>query len=233
MRDLRAGIAAGRFHVPNPRLALRASGGALIAVMHAVLLGELGKQADCEHAEGVLRSFGLDPAEAAEIARRPMPDAIDPEEARTMTDSPAGPHRIDVHAHYLAPPYKEALAETETWLIGGIPVPEWTPALALEFMNAHGIAVQMLSVSDPAVEFVEGKRAPALARACNDYVAGVVDDHPGASERSRSSRCATSSRRAQRQPGPWMTCASTAWVCSRATAAATRATRTSSRCFQT
>ncbi len=80
MRDLRAGIAAGRFQVADPRLALRASGGALIAVMHAVLLGELGKYADCEHAEGILRSFGLDPVEASEIARRPMPDPIDPQE---------------------------------------------------------------------------------------------------------------------------------------------------------
>src|SRR5271165_3463120 len=78
MRDLRTGIAAGRFHVPNPRLALRASGGALIAVMHAVLLGELGKQADSEHAESVLRIFGLDSSQAAEIARRPMPDAVSP-----------------------------------------------------------------------------------------------------------------------------------------------------------
>jgi len=83
MRDLRAGIAAGRFHVANPRLALRASGGALIAVMHALLLGELGRHADCEHAEGVLRSFGLDPAQAAEIARRPMPESADPEEHAT------------------------------------------------------------------------------------------------------------------------------------------------------
>jgi predicted TIM-barrel fold metal-dependent hydrolase len=65
------------------------------------------------------------------------------------------------------------------WLIGGIPVPEWTPELALEFMDAHGIAVQMLSVSDPGVEFVDGERAPALTRECNDYVAGVIGDHPG------------------------------------------------------
>ncbi len=79
MRDLLAGIAAGRFHVADPALALRASGGALTAVMHAILLGELGGHADSEHAEGVLRSFGLDPAEAAEIARRPMPDLIEPE----------------------------------------------------------------------------------------------------------------------------------------------------------
>lgn len=77
MRDLRAGIAAGRFRVADPRLALRASGGALIAVMHALLLGELGRHADSEHAEGVLRSFGLDPREAAEIARRPLPEAGD------------------------------------------------------------------------------------------------------------------------------------------------------------
>src|ERR1700686_841612 len=48
LRDLRAGIAAGRFHVANPRLARRASGGAHIAVMHAQLLGELGQPADSE-----------------------------------------------------------------------------------------------------------------------------------------------------------------------------------------
>ena len=52
-----------------------------------------------------------------------------------MTDRRPGPHRIDVHAHYLAPAYKEALQEAEMWLIGGIPVPEWTPELALEFMD--------------------------------------------------------------------------------------------------
>ena len=28
-----------------------------------------------------------------------------------MTDTPGGPHRIDVHAHYLAPAYKQALQE--------------------------------------------------------------------------------------------------------------------------
>src|SRR5208283_5009822 len=96
-----------------------------------------------------------------------------------MTDTSAGPHRIDLHAHYLAPSYREALQEAEMWLIGGIPVPEWTPGLALEFMDAHGIAVQMLSVSDPGVEFVDRELAQALARECNDYAAGVVHEHPG------------------------------------------------------
>lgn len=73
MRDLRRGIDAGRFEVSSPRLAGLASGGALLAVIHARLLGELGEHADSEHAEGVLRSFGLGAAEAAEIARRPLP----------------------------------------------------------------------------------------------------------------------------------------------------------------
>jgi AcrR family transcriptional regulator len=73
MSDLRAGIDAGRLHVADPVLALNASGGALFAVIHAQLVGEVGENADSRHAEGVLRSFGLDRVEAAEIARRPLP----------------------------------------------------------------------------------------------------------------------------------------------------------------
>lgn len=74
-RDLREGIRAGRFHVANERLALNASGGALFAVIHAQLVGELSGRSDSEHAEGVLRSFGLPSEEAAAIARRPLPES--------------------------------------------------------------------------------------------------------------------------------------------------------------
>jgi AcrR family transcriptional regulator len=76
-RDMHAGIQTGRFQVSNPTLALDASGGALFAVVHAQLLGEGSGNADSEHAEGVLRSFGLDPVEAAVIARRPLPEVRD------------------------------------------------------------------------------------------------------------------------------------------------------------
>jgi AcrR family transcriptional regulator len=75
--DLDAAIEAGRFHVLNPALALNASGGALFAVIHAQLVGEGSDHADVEHAEGVLRSFGLDRGEAAEIAHRPLPEIED------------------------------------------------------------------------------------------------------------------------------------------------------------
>jgi len=73
-RDLLRGIADGRFSVAKAQLALQASGGALRAVIHSVLLGELGEHADSEHAEGVLRSFGVPAREAAEIAWRALPE---------------------------------------------------------------------------------------------------------------------------------------------------------------
>jgi AcrR family transcriptional regulator len=72
-RDLDRGIRNGRFNVSHRQVALVASGGALLAVMRAVLDGDAPKNADRHHAEGVLRLFGLDPEDAAEVARRPMP----------------------------------------------------------------------------------------------------------------------------------------------------------------
>ncbi len=73
-RDLRDGIRAGRFRVVDRRVALRAAAGALVGVMPAQLLNELRPGAESAHAEGILRSFGVPPAEAAEIARRPLPE---------------------------------------------------------------------------------------------------------------------------------------------------------------
>jgi AcrR family transcriptional regulator len=71
--DLNAGLEAGRFDVANPELALTAIGGALFAVIHEQLVGKGSAEADSQHAEGVLRSLGVPPGEAAEIARRPLP----------------------------------------------------------------------------------------------------------------------------------------------------------------
>ena len=72
-RDLERGIREGRFRVPNRRVALLAAGGALLGVMQDVLDGRAPKDADRHHAEGVLRLFGLSAADAADVARRPMP----------------------------------------------------------------------------------------------------------------------------------------------------------------
>jgi AcrR family transcriptional regulator len=75
MRDLRRGIEAGRLRVSDERIAMADAGGALLAVMRAVLDRRAPRDADVHHAEGVLRLFGLAPEDAAEVARRPLPPA--------------------------------------------------------------------------------------------------------------------------------------------------------------
>ncbi|HEX3511326.1 MAG TPA: TetR/AcrR family transcriptional regulator [Solirubrobacteraceae bacterium] len=72
-RDLARGVEVGRFDVADQETALLASGGALLGVMRAVLDGEGPPDADRYHAEGILRAFGLSPADAAEVAARPAP----------------------------------------------------------------------------------------------------------------------------------------------------------------
>ena len=72
-RDLDRGIRSGRFKVPSRRVALFAAGGGLLAVMRAVLDGQAPSSADRDHAEGILRLFGVPPEQAHEVARRPMP----------------------------------------------------------------------------------------------------------------------------------------------------------------
>lgn len=86
--------------------------------------------------------------------------------------------RIDVHAHYIAPAYREALEGVGMAMIGGVPVPPWTVELALEFMDAHGIERQLLSVSDPGVGFLPATEAIGLARSCNDYLADLISQRP-------------------------------------------------------
>ncbi len=72
-RDLAAGIDAGRFRVDDLTTTLFASGGALLGVMRAVLERTAGPEAEQAHAAGVLRMLGVAPAEAAEVAARPLP----------------------------------------------------------------------------------------------------------------------------------------------------------------
>jgi predicted TIM-barrel fold metal-dependent hydrolase len=95
-----------------------------------------------------------------------------------MSRLPAATGTIDVHAHYVPPLYRDELAGAELWMIGGLPVPEWSVPQALEFMDAHGIAAQLLSISDPGIDFVPAQEAPELARECNDFAARTIAAHP-------------------------------------------------------
>lgn len=73
VRDVEAGVAAGRFEVADVALAVYGTGGALLGTIRAVLDGIGGPDADQRHAEAVLRALGVPRADAAEISRHPMP----------------------------------------------------------------------------------------------------------------------------------------------------------------
>ena len=83
--------------------------------------------------------------------------------------------KIDVHAHYLPPSYRDAM-----WAAGhdqpdGFPyVPEWSAAEHVEVLDRLGIERALLSVSSPGV-----LGDADLARAVNDAGRRAVVDHPG------------------------------------------------------
>jgi predicted TIM-barrel fold metal-dependent hydrolase len=87
---------------------------------------------------------------------------------------------VDVHHHVLPPFYMDAIRAAGYDRVGGIRFPEWRTEESLAVMDAHGIGAAVLSVSTPGVsfldDFADGRR---LARACNDWSAQLVAEHPG------------------------------------------------------
>lgn len=76
LRDIKAGVAAGRFDVDDPELALAMAGGALLGLGN--LLRDHPDRDDARAAdvvtENVLRLFGLSTDEAHAICQLPLPD---------------------------------------------------------------------------------------------------------------------------------------------------------------
>lgn len=76
LRDIKAGVAAGRFDVDDPELALAMAGGALLGLGN--LLRDHPDRDDARAAdvvtENVLRLFGLSADEAHAICQLPLPD---------------------------------------------------------------------------------------------------------------------------------------------------------------
>lgn len=76
MRDITAGVAAGRFRVEDPQLSLAVAGGALLGLGN--LLRAQPDRDDEAAADTVTRDvlllFGMTPDEAAEVCSRPLPD---------------------------------------------------------------------------------------------------------------------------------------------------------------
>ena len=90
---------------------------------------------------------------------------------------PTKPHRIDVH-HHLAPPrwITDVVLARNT---GQRPLADWTPQRSIEDMDRGGVATAITSISEPSVWFGDNTAARSLARACNEYGARLMADHPG------------------------------------------------------
>ena len=88
--------------------------------------------------------------------------------------------RIDVHTHYLGGAVQR-LFESGFTLTGGYRMSvQWTATAALEFMDRHSIATQILSVP---WAFIGNSDDPGFAttfcRQVNEEYAALIDDHPG------------------------------------------------------
>src|ERR1700710_3024691 len=99
-----------------------------------------------------------------------------PQRATAQTADTAKPYRIDVHHHVSAPSYIVASSANN---FGDGLMRGWTPEKSLADMDKAGVAVAMLSVTTPAVNYTSGEAARKMARECNDYAARMVADHPG------------------------------------------------------
>lgn len=89
--------------------------------------------------------------------------------------TPAGSRPIDVH-HHFAPP---------AWVteVRGRPLLQpanttWTPEKSIDDMDRGGVAGAIVSITNPGLWFGDAAATRRLARACNEYGAKLVQDHP-------------------------------------------------------
>lgn len=85
---------------------------------------------------------------------------------------------VDAHAHALPPRYRDALRAARVKAPGGLPFPAWSESAALGFMRRYGIRAQVVSISDPGVEFLPVDASTELARGLNDDLADLVRRRP-------------------------------------------------------
>ena len=87
------------------------------------------------------------------------------------------PQRIDVHHHFLPPDLMDYLKRTGAKWTGGPPIPKWSPAIAREVMERHGIAAAVASTV-PGVYWGDTAATVRLARSANEFGARIVQDDP-------------------------------------------------------
>lgn len=86
---------------------------------------------------------------------------------------------IDVHHHLIPPAFSAAMARRGIDKVAGTPLPAWTPEASLAIMDVCDIRTAITSLSAPGVYFGDLREACDLARACNEFAAGMAVSHPG------------------------------------------------------
>ena len=85
-------------------------------------------------------------------------------------------NRIDTHHHVFSPAYVSELAK-----VNQAPpiVRNWSLAKTLDDMDKAGVATSMVSVTTPAVQFLDAANARRVARESNEWAANIAKDHAG------------------------------------------------------
>jgi predicted TIM-barrel fold metal-dependent hydrolase len=89
--------------------------------------------------------------------------------------APARAGRIDIHHHFAPPAW---IAEVKGRPMLQPANTNWTPARSIEDMDRGGVAAAVVSITNPGLWFGDAAVTRRLARACNDYGAKLVQDHP-------------------------------------------------------
>jgi predicted TIM-barrel fold metal-dependent hydrolase len=92
---------------------------------------------------------------------------------------PAQGSVIDFHAHIVPGFYRDAAITAGVTSPDGMPgFPDWSTDAALAMMDRNGIALAVASVSSPGVHFGDDAAARRLARAVNEFNAGLAAQYP-------------------------------------------------------
>jgi 6-methylsalicylate decarboxylase len=92
-----------------------------------------------------------------------------------LQSAPAKPNRIDVHHHFAPPAW---IAEVKGRPLLNVANTRWSPAQSIDDMDRGGVAAAVVSITNPGLWFGDRAVTNRLARACNDYGAKLVQDHP-------------------------------------------------------
>ncbi|KAL8636509.1 MAG: hypothetical protein Q9228_006101 [Teloschistes exilis] len=85
--------------------------------------------------------------------------------------------KIDVHHHFVPPPYAEAF-RTTSGDPSGWGLPSWSVDSSKALMIAQGVDITILSLTAPGCTILKGAASARLARAVNDCAAAIRDSSP-------------------------------------------------------